>query len=116
MKSDRARYDDGKEVRCRTCGAAFRYPSPVQWGQHFGAHHPYCMAPRKIKCIATASENLDGSMNVCGSDASYWNEVNGHYSCYCDTHQEGLPGLKPISEMTKEVVAAVLAQQEKELG
>ena len=114
MKSDRARYDDKEEVWCRTCGAAFRYPSPVHWGQHFGAYHPSCRVPRKIRCIATASENPDGSVNACGSDASFWNEVNDH--CYCDTHQGGLPGLKPISEMTKEIVAAVLAQQKKDLG
>jgi hypothetical protein len=116
MKSDRARYDDGDDVRCRTCGAVFSHPSPVHWGPHFGAHHPSCRVPRRIRCGAIVSENSDGSLKICGSDASCWNEVNGHYYCYCDTHQEGQRGLKPITAMTKEVVADVLAQQEKELG
>jgi hypothetical protein len=114
MTTDRSRYDDEEEVWCRTCGEAFRHPSPVHWGQHFGAHHPSCRVPRKIRCGATVGENSDGSVNVCGSDASFWDKVND--DCCCDTHQEGLSDLQPITAMTKEVVANVLARQRIELG
>ncbi len=114
MQTDRDRYDDGGEVPCRTCGTVLSHPSPVVYDLHLGAYHPSCRVMRKIRCDSTANEDPDGTVNVCSSVASFWNEANK--LCYCGTHQEGLRGLQPISEMTKEIVAAVLAQQEKELG
>ncbi len=114
MKKDRARYDDGDDVRCRTCHAVFSRPSPVHWGQHFGAHHPSCMAPRKIRCDATDTENSEDIRSVCGKDPSFWKKANN--LCYCNMHIAGISELQPITAMTKEVVADVLARQRAELG
>jgi hypothetical protein len=34
--------------------------------------------------------------------------------CYCDDHQEGLPGLKPISEMLEKARQRIQAPQRTE--
>ena len=114
MKTDRARYDDREEVTCRTCGKTFSYPSPMVDDENFRVHHPSCRVPRPIRCIAVTSKDSDGLENVCGEYASFWNPAND--LCYCETHQAGLPGLQPITEMEKKIVDAVIARQRAELG
>ena len=82
--------------------------------ENFRVHHPSCRVTRPIRCIAATSEDSDATQSVCGKDASFWNKSNN--LCYCAVHQAGISGLQPISAMTKEVVAEVLAQQKKVLG
>ena len=114
MKSDRARYDDGEEIPCRTCGTVLSYPSAMVDDLDLNVHHPSCTVPRKIRCDAAAIENSDDIRSVCCLDASSWDVVNN--LCYCDNHQAEISGLQPITEMTKETVAVVLARQKVELG
>jgi hypothetical protein len=112
MRSDSARYDDGELVSCRTCGKPIQKPKPVCFDGDLGAHHPSCRVTGTIACEAVLGELPDNAQWVCGRPATFWNRETE--CCYCDDHQEGLPGLEPISEMPREAVRRIRGRQRTE--
>ncbi len=109
MKSDRARYDEGALVFCRTCAAPIQKPNPVRFDRHLGVHHHWCPVRRPIMCEAVLRELPDNAQWVCGRPAISWNPENEH--CYCDDHQGGLRRLQPISKMPEKAVRRIQARQ-----
>jgi hypothetical protein len=109
MKSDRARYDDGELVFCRTCGGPIQKPNPARFNQHLSAHHRWCPVRKTIACDAPVRELSDNTWEVCGRPATFWSRKTE--LCYCDDHGEGLRGLQPISEMPKRAVQCIQARQ-----
>ncbi len=112
MPSDRARYDDEEEVRCRKCGKGLRKPSPVVYDENLGVYHPSCRVPRPIVCDCTTSEDSEGTQTVCGCIAAFWHERQER--CFCENHRDALPDLQPIAEMPYDAVQAVLERQKRE--
>lgn len=109
MKSDRARYEDGALVLCRTCGGPIQKPNPVRFDRHLGVHHHWCPVRRTIKCEAVLGELPDNAQWVCGCAATFWNPQTE--LCYCDDHGEGLQGLQPISKTPEKAVRRIQARQ-----
>jgi hypothetical protein len=109
MRSDRARYDDGALVFCRSCGKPIQKPNPVRFDQDLGAHHAWCPVARTIACEAVLEELPDDAEWACGRPATYWNPETE--LCYCDDHREGLRGFQPISKMPEKAVRRIQARQ-----
>ena len=109
MSSDWARYEDGDEIQCRTCHEPIKKPSPAVSDAHLGAHHPSCRVTRPIECDGTGEELSEDTQRVCPRGATFWKPETE--LCYCDDHQEGLPGLQPITEMPKDAVKRVQDRQ-----
>ena len=111
--SDKTRYDDGDEVRCRTCSKPLRKPAPVVYDVNFGAHHPSCRVTSPILCDSTTSES-ENTRQVCSAIATFWNPNSD--VCYCDTHALGLSSLNPITAMPGPAVRGIRERQAKERG
>ena len=108
MKSDRARYDDGELLFCRTCGKPIQKPNPVRFDRDLGAHHRWCPVTGTIACEAVLEELPNNAQRLCGRPAISWNPENER--CYCYHHGEGVPGLEPISEMPMEAIQRIQAR------
>jgi hypothetical protein len=109
MKSDRALYEDGELVFCRTCDRPIQKPNPVRFDRDLGVHHRWCPVGRRIACDAPLREPNQNAWELCACPATFWDpEV---HLCYCDDHAVGLRGLQPISEMSEKAVERIRARQ-----
>ena len=109
MKSDRARYDDGELVFCRTCGKPIQRPNPVRFDRRLGAHHRWCPIRRTLVCDALLRRLTDNTWEVCERPATFWSLDTER--CYCNDHQGGLRGLQLISKMPEKAVRRIQARQ-----
>ena len=67
---------------------------------------------RTFECDGVIEELPDGDEELCGYLATCWDPETE--LCYCDDHEEGLVGLRPISEMPHEAVQRIQARQRTE--
>jgi hypothetical protein len=109
VRSDRARYDEGALVFCRTCAAPIQKPNPARFDQDLGVHHRWCPVRKTIVCGAPLRKLSDNTWEVCRRPATFWSPATD--LCYCDDHGEPVRGLQPISEMSEKTMQRIRTRQ-----